>query len=79
MAIGCIPAHAMYFSSYEVIKSLFLKEQQQQGDDDASTNNLGALGSTVAGATAAFFHDSVMVPVDTSKFGPNPHGKRNLS
>jgi len=53
MALGCIPAHALYFSSYEMIKSFFLNHQ-----DDASSNNLGALGSTVAGMTAALCHDT---------------------
>lgn len=52
MAIGCIPAHAMYFSSYEMIKEIFLKRQK----DDSK--NLGALGSSVAGAAAALSHDA---------------------
>jgi solute carrier family 25 iron transporter 28/37 len=58
MAVGCVPAHAMYFSSYETMKGLFLQRDHA---------NLGALGSTVAGASAALVHDSVMVPVDTIK------------
>ena len=60
MMVGCIPAHALYFSSYEAIKSLFLSETSDQ-------HNLGPLGSAVAGATAAFCHDSVMTPADTVK------------
>lgn len=55
MAVGCIPAHALYFSSYEVIKAFFL---QRQADDASSSKNLGALGSTVAGSTAALCHDA---------------------
>lgn len=58
MMLGCIPAHALYFSSYEAVKALFLDTEQQ---------NLGPLGSAVAGATAAFFHDTVMTPADTVK------------
>lgn len=58
MMVGCIPAHALYFSSYEAIKALFLK-----GDDQ----NLGPLGSAVAGAAAAFCHDVIMTPADTVK------------
>lgn len=61
MAAGCIPAHAMYFSSYEVMKSFFLKRQEGE------SKNLGAFGSTVAGSTAALTHDAVMVPADTIK------------
>ena len=58
MMAGCIPAHALYFSSYEAIKALFTSEEQQ---------NLGPLGSSVAGASAAFCHDSIMTPADTIK------------
>jgi len=52
MAVGCIPAHAMYFSSYEMIKAFFLQRQPE------GSHNMGALGSTVAGSTAALCHDS---------------------
>ena len=52
MVLGCIPAHAMYFSSYEGIKEFFL--YRQEGD----SKNLGAFGSSVAGATAALSHDA---------------------
>ena len=55
MAMGCIPAHAMYFSSYEVVKAFFLA---RQSDSDTT---LGPVGSTVAGATAALSHDMIMV------------------
>ena len=55
MAMGCIPAHAMYFSSYEVVKAFFLA---RQGENDTT---LGPVGSTVAGATAALSHDMIMV------------------
>ena len=58
--MGCIPAHALYFSSYEAVKALFLSNPSE-------TQNLGPLGSAVAGATAAFCHDLVMTPADTVK------------
>ena len=55
MAVGCIPAHALYFSSYEMIKAFFL---ERQADDGSSNKHLGALGSTVAGSSAALCHDA---------------------
>ena len=84
MATGCIPAHALYFSSYEAIKSFFLTtkgqttttttsaagQQQKQkqknttdnnNNNNNSTNTLGPFGSAVAGSTAAFCHDLIMV------------------
>lgn len=61
MAVGCIPAHALYFSAYETIKAFFLQNSNTYNSDSDSDNdkkNLGALGSTVAGATAALCHDA---------------------
>ena len=55
MAMGCIPAHAMYFSSYEIVKAFFLKRQID------SDKVLGPVGSTVAGVAAALSHDMIMV------------------
>jgi solute carrier family 25 (mitochondrial iron transporter), member 28/37 len=55
--IGCVPAHALYFSSYEIVKAAFLKE-----DGRAS-----ALGSSLAGAAAVTSHDLIMTPLDTLK------------
>lgn len=52
MAIGVVPAHALYFSSYEVIKELFLERQPDQ------SKNLNIFGSSVAGASAALSHDA---------------------
>ena len=60
MAMGCIPAHAAQFSSYEAVKTAFLVEHN-------NSSTLGPLGSTVAGATAALSHDLIMVPADTIK------------
>jgi solute carrier family 25 iron transporter 28/37 len=55
--IGCIPAHALYFSTYEATKCALL---QENGD-------LSAQGGMVAGAAAATSHDLIMAPLDTVK------------
>jgi solute carrier family 25 iron transporter 28/37 len=55
--VGCVPAHALYFSSYEIVKAAFLKE-----DGRAST-----MGSSLAGAAAVTSHDLIMTPLDTVK------------
>ena len=55
--VGCVPAHALYFSSYEMVKAAFMKE-----DGRAST-----IGSSLAGAAAVTSHDLVMTPLDTVK------------
>lgn len=56
--IGCIPAHALYFSSYEIVKGAFL---------DSRTGNVSTIGSSLAGAAAVTAHDLVMTPLDTLK------------
>ena len=62
MLIGCIPAHALYFSSYEMVKAYF---------STASTNGhhqeLAWYGGVAAGATATLGHDLIMGPLDTVK------------
>jgi len=50
--MGCIPAHALYFSSYELVKA-------------AGGNNV--LTSSLAGAAAVCSHDIIMTPLDTIK------------
>jgi len=73
MALGSAPAHALYFSSYEVVKAGFLSYQKQQierqghayGAQDVTT--LGPVGASVAGATATLLHDTIMCPMDTIK------------
>jgi len=64
MAVGCAPAHALYFSSYEIIKSSFLSSQSNNAEKH---HHLSPLGSSVAGATATIFHDLIMSPLDTLK------------
>ena len=57
MFAGCVPAHAVYFSVFEFVKSLV-------GADREGHHPIGAAFS---GATAAFGHDLIMTPFDTMK------------
>jgi len=52
MIVGCIPAHAVYFSSYEATKAT-LKHHWY--------------GDMVAGGIASIGHDVIMTPLDTIK------------
>jgi len=52
IALGCVPAHALYFSSYEMIKSGSVMSPMIAG---------------TAGAVATVAHDAVMTPIDTIK------------
>lgn len=61
MAVGCVPAHAAQFGTYELCKATALERQQQQNPNDDGATTLGPWGSTVAGATAALSHDIIMV------------------
>lgn len=56
--VGCIPAHALYFSSYETVKA---------ATQDPRTGQVTAWGSSLAGAAAVVSHDLVMTPLDTVK------------
>jgi hypothetical protein len=56
--VGCIPAHALYFSSYETVKAATM---------DPRTGQATAWGSSLAGAAAVVSHDLVMTPLDTVK------------
>jgi len=55
--IGCVPAHALYFSSYELVKAATLDEN----------GNVTAYGSALAGAAAVTGHDMILGPLDTVK------------
>lgn len=66
MTIGCIPAHALYFSSYEYSKSI-LSTTTTSPKTGITQTQLGTLGASVAGAISALFHDLVMTPMDTIK------------
>jgi solute carrier family 25 iron transporter 28/37 len=50
--VGCIPAHALYFGTYELVKAAFWDKWY---------------GSSLAGAAAVFCHDLVLGPLDTVK------------
>merc|ERR1712157_6823 len=52
IAIGCIPAHALYFSMYEATKHV---------------NSNPTISSAFAGAAATLGHDIIMTPLDTIK------------
>lgn len=54
---GCIPAHALYFSSYEAVKAATLDSQGQ----------VTTYGSMLSGAVAVLCHDMIMAPLDTVK------------
>lgn len=58
MFIGCIPAHALYFSSYEAVKVA-----GGVGPDGTVT----PLISSAAGGAAVIAHDMIMTPLDTIK------------
>lgn len=55
--IGCIPAHALYFSTYETVKAATLDRN----------GNVTAYGSALAGAAAVVSHDLILGPLDTVK------------
>ena len=61
MAVGCIPAHAAQFSTYEIIKTGFVRLEHGDNHNHSATTTLGPVGSTVAGAAAALSHDVIMV------------------
>ncbi|CAB9510373.1 Uncharacterized mitochondrial carrier C8C9.12c [Seminavis robusta] len=56
--IGCVPAHAIYFSSYEMVKAFFTNNGNAE---------LAWYGGMMAGATATLGHDMIMAPLDTVK------------
>ena len=55
--VGCIPAHALYFSTYEIIKKATLD----------TNGNVTTYGSALAGAAAVVSHDLILGPLDTVK------------
>ncbi|XP_002167044.1 mitoferrin-1 [Hydra vulgaris] len=58
VALGAGPAHALYFSSYELTKKLF--------GNDVNGANL-PIANAAAGAVATCFHDGTMNPVEVIK------------
>jgi len=69
MFVGCIPAHALYFSSYEIIKSICTDGHTQHDDkgQHVGHDTLSATQAMVAGGVATLLHDVVMTPMDTMK------------
>ena len=55
--VGCIPAHALYFSTYEIVKAATLD----------SNGEVTAYGSALAGGCAVVSHDVILGPLDTVK------------
>jgi len=55
--VGCIPAHALYFSTYESVKAATLDKN----------GNVTAYGSALAGGAAVVAHDIILGPLDTVK------------
>jgi solute carrier family 25 iron transporter 28/37 len=66
MTTGCIPAHALYFSSYEYTKSILSTTTTSPQTGEIQTH-LHPIGASIAGAISAFFHDCIMTPMDTIK------------
>ncbi|CAD8057139.1 unnamed protein product [Paramecium primaurelia] len=54
---GCMPAHAFYFSSYEILKTLM----------DVNDENIHAQAFAFIGAVSTLWHDLIMVPFDVIK------------
>ena len=77
MFVGCIPAHALYFSSYEIIKSICTDHghphPNQHHNDGAQEgghvghDTLSPTQAMLAGGVATLLHDLVMTPMDTMK------------
>jgi solute carrier family 25 iron transporter 28/37 len=66
MATGCVPAHALYFSSYEYVKAQ-LSTTNVNSKTGVKEVHFGTVGASCAGATSTFMHDLVMTPMDTIK------------
>lgn len=66
MFVGCIPAHALYFSSYEIIKTMSL-EYNQAHDLKHCHSTMTGTQAMFAGGVATVLHDLVMTPMDTMK------------
>lgn len=57
MFAGCVPAHAVYFSVFEYVKSLL----------GADRDGHHPMEAAISGAAAAFGHDLILTPFDTAK------------
>lgn len=57
VATGCIPAHACYFTVYELSKKFIL--------DNVKTDKYQHFSYGLTGATATLIHDLILTPVDS--------------
>jgi solute carrier family 25 iron transporter 28/37 len=62
VAFGAGPAHALYFSCYEFIKTNF--SGKSKAGDNSMTN-------AIAGCFSTLLHDAIMVPSDGKLFSLN--------
>jgi Mitochondrial carrier protein. len=60
---GCIPAHAAYFSVYELAKTKFLPRFHDQND------KIYPYIYALTGALATITHDTIMSPFDSTRTG----------
>jgi solute carrier family 25 iron transporter 28/37 len=67
MFVGCIPAHALYFSSYEIIKTMSLEYNKSNSSSTHCHGTMDGYQAMIAGGVATFLHDVVMTPMDTMK------------
>lgn len=65
MFIGCIPAHALHFSAYEMVKAAMTTTKIDK--DGTPHAVVSPVGSSLAGAAAVLAHDCIMTPMDTVK------------
>ena len=56
ISMGCIPAHALFFTSYEITKKYFTKQ-----------NQIDILGNALVGGIAVVSHDLIMSPCELIK------------
>jgi hypothetical protein len=56
ISMGCVPSHALFFSSYEISKKYFTRE-----------NQIDILGNAIVGGIAVIFHDLLMSPCEMVK------------
>jgi solute carrier family 25 iron transporter 28/37 len=68
---GAIPSHALYFSTYEGIKNLFvnpnLRHHHHHGDDHEDYVAPNMLVTSFAGIMATGAHDAISTPIDVIK------------
>ena len=56
ISLGCVPSHALYFSSYEISKKYFTRK-----------NQIDIFGNALVGGISVVFHDLIMTPCELIK------------